>query len=81
MSGTPVVNGANAAGLNVLNIRSVTASVSNWAVAGDWIQLTGARGIQRIYKILFNASSNGSGDVTVEMSPTRAKPTRTARRS
>lgn len=69
MSGTPVVNGANAAGLNVLNIRSVTASVSNWAVAGDWIQLTGASGIQRIYKILFNASSNGSGDVTVEIYP------------
>jgi len=70
MSGTPVVNGSNASGLNVLNLRGCTASVVNWAFAGDYLQVTAGIGQpQRLYKILQNASSNSSGDVTLEIYP------------
>jgi hypothetical protein len=74
MSGTPVVNGTNLNGSNTLNIRGAAASVTNWAVAGDYLQITAFNSVlginvQRLYKILQNASSNGSGDVTVYIRP------------
>jgi hypothetical protein len=63
MNGTPVANGSNASGLNEINLRGATASVANWAVAGDYIQLQASGYPQRLYKVLQNASSDGSGDV------------------
>lgn len=74
MSGSPVVNGSNLAGSNTLNIRGATAGIANWALAGDYLQVTSYNSVlgfnvQRLYKILQNASSNGSGDVIVYIRP------------
>lgn len=70
MSGAPVVSGPNASGVNVLNVRGAAAGVTNWAVAGDYIQITAGTGLpQRMYKILQNASSNSGGDVTLDIRP------------
>lgn len=69
MSGSPVVSGSNPAGAYQLSIRGAAASVTNWAVAGDYLQITAPSAPQRLYKILQNASSNGSGDLTVDIFP------------
>ncbi len=70
MSGTPVVNGSNASGSNTLNIRGAAASVANWGVAGDYLQITAGSGQpQRLYKLMQNCSSNGSGDVVAIIRP------------
>jgi hypothetical protein len=69
MSGAPVVNGANASGSNQLLVRAATASITNWAVAGDYIQVTAAGGLQRIHKVLANANSSSGGLVTLQIRP------------
>jgi hypothetical protein len=69
MSGGAVVSGSNASGLNVLNLRGATPSVTNWAIAGDYLQLTVSGNPQRIYKILQNASTDPSGNVTLQIFP------------
>lgn len=68
-AGTPMINGVNASGSNQLNVRGGTVSIANWGVAGDYIQITGASGIQRIHKLLQSAATNGSGDATLEIFP------------
>lgn len=69
MSGSPVVAGTNLNGSNILLVRGATRSVSNWAVAGDYVQVTAAGGQQRIHRVLQNASSDGSGNVTLQIFP------------
>jgi hypothetical protein len=69
MSGSPVVSGSNPSGLNVLNLRGATASVVSWAIAGDYIQVTASGQPQRIYKVLQNAPSDGSGNVVLNLFP------------
>ena|SRR5579863_5143468 len=64
MNGSPVSVGSNPAAQNSINLTGATASVSNWAVAGDYIQLQVSGYPQRIYKVIENASSDGSGNVT-----------------
>lgn len=69
--GSPVVNGSNPNGLNVLNTRGWTASQSGILLAGDYIQVTasGSGMPQRIYKNLATANSDGSGDATLQIFP------------
>jgi hypothetical protein len=69
MSGTPVVNGSNASGSNQLQVRGAANSVPNWAVGGDYIQVTAAGGLPRLHKVLANADSNGAGLVTLNIRP------------
>lgn len=70
MSGTPVVNGVNSSGANVLSVRTSTPSVTNWAVAGDYIQVTAGSGQpQRLFKVLQNANSGPSGLVALQIFP------------
>lgn len=69
MSGSPVVSGSNPNGLNVLNVRGAAVGVSNWAVAGDYLQLQQSGAPQRIYKILQNASTDGSGNASLAIFP------------
>lgn len=69
MSGSPVVNGSNLSGSNQLQVRGAAVSVSNWAVAGDYVQVTASGGLQRIHKVLANAASSSGGDVTLEIRP------------
>jgi hypothetical protein len=69
MSGAPLVAGLNAAGVNQLFVRGATPSITNWAVAGDYLQATATGGPQRIYKILQNASTDPSGNATLQIFP------------
>jgi hypothetical protein len=69
MSGTPVVNGANASGSNQLLVRGAAASIANWAIAGDYIQVTAAGGQQRLHKVLADANSSAGGLVTLYVRP------------
>ena len=69
MSGSPVVSGSNVAGVNSLNVRGATASIVNWAIAGDYIQLQQSGYPQRLFKILQAASTDPSGNVTLEIFP------------
>lgn len=69
MSGSPVVNGANPSGLNQLLVRGAAASITNWAVAGDYIQVTASGQPQRLYKVLQNASTDATGKVTLNVFP------------
>jgi hypothetical protein len=69
MSGTPKVNGANPSGSNQLQVRGAANSVPNWAVAGDYVQVKAAGGLQRIHKVLLNADSDAMGQVTLNIRP------------
>jgi hypothetical protein len=71
MTGAPLVNGSNLNGSNQLLVRGATASVANWAIAGDYIQITAAgSGMpQRIYKVLANASTDLSGHTALQLFP------------
>lgn len=67
-TGTPVVNGAQSSMSNTLVTKGWTASTTNIFLAGDFIQLgTGVQ--QRIYKVLTNANSDGSGNATFDIFP------------
>ena len=65
--GTPVVNGASQTG-NTLNIDGVPASQTGDLKAGDYIQL-GSGSSARLYKVLDDADSNGSGEVELTIYP------------
>jgi len=66
-AGTPLVNGGSQTGNN-LNIDGLPASATGYLKAGDYIQLgTGASA--RLYKVLEDVSSNGSGEATLNLWP------------
>jgi hypothetical protein len=67
LGGTPLVNGASQTG-GILNIDSCTASVTNWVKAGDYLQL-GAGSTATLHKVLQNADSNSSGEVSLDLWP------------
>jgi hypothetical protein len=64
MTGAPVAAGSNPSALNTINLRGANPSVTNWAVAGDYLQLQVSGFKQRIYKVLQNASSDIAGNIT-----------------
>ena len=66
-AGTPVVNGASQTG-DTLNIDGVPVNQTGYLKAGDYISL-GTGTSTRLYKVLDDANSNGSGEVTVEIFP------------
>ena len=65
--GTPIVNGASQTG-GTLNIDGCTASQTGWLKAGDYIQL-GSGGGATLHKVLVDADSNGSGEVSLDIYP------------
>jgi len=65
--GTPLVNGASQLG-GTLEIDGCTASQTGWLKAGDYIQL-GSGGTATLHKVLQDADSNASGEVTLEIWP------------
>ena len=65
--GTPLVNGASQVG-GTLNIDGCTASQTGWLKAGDYIQL-GSAGSATLHKVLADADSNGSGQVSLDIWP------------
>lgn len=66
-AGTPVVNGASQTG-DTLNIDGVPASQTGYLKAGDYIQL-GSGLTSRLYKVLDDADSNASGEVSLTIYP------------
>jgi hypothetical protein len=66
-AGTPVVNGASQTGNN-LNIDGLPASATGYLKAGDYIQL-GTGATSRLYKVLEDVNSNGSGEATLNLWP------------
>jgi hypothetical protein len=67
LGGTPLVFGASQTG-GSLAIDGCTNGVTGWAKAGDWLQL-GSGSTARLHKVLADANSNGSGQVTLDIWP------------
>jgi hypothetical protein len=68
-TGTPLVHGAQSAMSNTLATKGWTHGVTGILLAGDYIQLgTGAQ--QRIYQVLTDVNSDGSGLATLDIFPT-----------
>ena len=66
-TGTPVVNGANQTG-NELITDGWTTSTTGILKAGDYIQL-GSGSTSRLYKVLDDVNSDGSGNATLTVWP------------
>lgn len=66
-TGTPLVNGSNQTGENLI-IDGCTANVTGWLRAGDYIQL-GAAGTATLHKVLADVNTNASGETTLSLWP------------
>lgn len=76
-TGTPLVNGASQTGSSLIT-DGWTAGVTNILKAGDYIQL-GSAGTSRLYKVLDDVNSDGSGNATLNIWPSlRSSPTNNA---
>ena len=67
LGGSPLVNGAGQTG-DTLTIDGASASVAGWLKAGDWIQ-TGSGAGSALHKVLLDATTNGAGQVTLDVWP------------
>lgn len=67
VTGSPQVDGGGQAG-NQLNIKNLSASVTNIFMKGDYIQ-HGTGADARLYQNLSNVDSNGSGQATLDLWP------------
>lgn len=65
--GTPLVDGASQTG-DQLDVKGAPNSATNYLKRGDWIQL-GSSSAARLYRVTQDASTDGSGDVTLEIWP------------
>ena len=66
-TGTPLVKGGSQVGSTLIS-DGWTASKTGILKAGDWIQL-GSGATARLYKVLKDANSDGSGDSTLDIWP------------
>lgn len=64
-SGTPVVDGGGQTGTSI-DIRGATATVTNWARAGDLFYYGAAAELKQV---MADADSDGSGNVTLAIGP------------
>jgi hypothetical protein len=68
-TGTPLVNGANAAGSKTLVTKGWTHSIAGILKKGDYLQI-GSGTSQRLYKVVYaDVDSDGSGDATIDIFP------------
>lgn len=65
--GTPLVNGSDQTGAELV-LDGATASQTGWLKAGDYIQL-GSASTATLHKVLSDASSDGTGNVTLDIWP------------
>jgi hypothetical protein len=63
-TGTPQVNGSVATLAEEITTKGWTPSTTNILKEGDWIQIG-----NRLYRVLQNVNSNGSGNCTVDVFP------------
>jgi len=66
-TGTPLVNGASQTGDELIT-DGWTVSTTGILKAGDWIQL-GSGSTTRLYKVLDDVNSDGSGNATINIFP------------
>lgn len=66
-TGTPLVKGAGQTGRSLI-VDGFTPGVTGILKAGDWVQL-GSGSTTRLYKVLSDVNSNGSGEVTLDLAP------------
>jgi hypothetical protein len=66
-TGTPLVNGASQTGDELIT-DGWTTSTTGILKAGDWIQL-GSASTTRLYKVLDDVNSDGSGNATINIFP------------
>jgi len=66
-TGTPLVNGSSQTGGSLV-IDGAATSVTGWLKAGDYIQL-GTGSSATLHKVLQDANSDGSGNVTLDIWP------------
>lgn len=66
-TGTPLVNGASQTGDELIT-DGWTTSTTGILKAGDWIQL-GSGSSTRLYKVLDDVNSDGSGNATINIFP------------
>src|SRR5579871_4568447 len=69
LGGAPLSSGSNPSQLNSINLRGLTPSVTNWIIAGDYIQLQVPGFPKRLYKAVQNASSSIAGNLTLNIFP------------
>ena len=62
-TGTPLVNGASQTGQELIT-DGWTTGVTGILLAGDWIQIG-----QRLYKVMVDVDSDGSGNATLDIWP------------
>lgn len=65
---SPLVNGDGQAGNRVLNVKSAPASVSNWLVVGDVIQV-GPDTRPHWHTVLSDVTTDSSGNATIDIWP------------
>lgn len=66
-TGTPLVKGASQTGYDLVT-DGWTINITGILKKGDWVQLgTGASA--RLYKVMFDANSNGAGEATLTLWP------------
>lgn len=66
-TGTPLIKGGSQTGGTIL-IDGATTSVTGWIKAGDYVQI-GSGLTARLHKVLVDANSDASGNVTLELWP------------
>ena len=66
-TGTPLIKGGSQTG-GTIDIDGATSGVTGWLKAGDYVQI-GSGGTARLHKVLQDANSDGSGNVTLELWP------------
>jgi hypothetical protein len=67
-TGTPLVNGANAAGSKTLLTKGWTHSITGIVKAGDYLQV-GTGATTRLYKVLVDVNSDSSGNAMLDIFP------------
>ena len=67
LGGTPLIDGALQVG-NEINIKGASNNITNWLREGDWIGFNPFT-IPRLYKVLDDVDSDGSGNLTVTIWP------------
>lgn len=67
-TGTPLVNGAGQGGAKTLNTKGWTFNTLGILRAGDYFQL-GSGATSRLYQVLRDADSDGSGNAALEIFP------------
>ncbi|MCA3248593.1 MAG: hypothetical protein ING19_20855 [Azospirillum sp.] len=67
-TGTPLIDGTQAAGSKTLATKGWTASVSNILRAGDYLQI-GSGATTRLYMLTTDANSDGTGRATLDIWP------------